>query len=223
MLKPFSVLREWFVTIKTMNETVLAAIGIAAGIINLSASIPYFIDIFRGSTRPERATWWMWFALGSVGLGGQIAGGARWSLVLATTSVLVAGATAVLSVKYGYGKFHQRDRVALSVTAIGIVLSLVYRNPLIVISTIFIIDSIAGGLTIYKTWYAPLTESIVAWSISTVGVTLGLLAVGDYRPAIFLLPLSNFLVNASMIGVIIFRRNKVKKQPQDVVGLKPVS
>ena len=133
-----------FVIMKAMSETVLATIGVAAGIINLTASIPYFIDIFRGNTKPERATWWIWFALGSVGLFGQIAGGARWSLVLATTSVLVAGATAVLSVKYGYGKFHTRDGVALLITAVGIVLSFIYHNPLIVISAIFIIDSIAG-------------------------------------------------------------------------------
>lgn len=200
-----------------MNETVLATLGIAAGIINLSASIPYFIDIFRGNTKPERATWWMWFALGSVGLFGQIAGGARWSLILAITSVLVAGATAALSLKYGYGKFRRRDGIALLITAVGIVLSLVYRNPLIVISTIFIIDSIAGGLTIYKTWYAPLTESIAAWSISTVGVTFGLLAVGSYRPAIFLLPLSNFLVNLLMVTVIVVRRSRVKEQPQNML------
>lgn len=134
----------------------------------------------------------------------------------------MAGATAVLSVKYGYGTFRQRDGVALLVTAIGIMLSLIYKSPLIVISTIFVIDSIAGGLTIYKTWYAPLTESIAAWSISTTGVTLGLLAVGDYRPAIFLLPLSNFLVNALMVAVILIRRSRVKKQPQDIAGLKPL-
>jgi len=199
-----------------MNETVLATLGITSGVINLGASIPYFIDIFRGNTKPERATWWMWFALGAVGLFGQIAGGARWSLVLSVSSVLVAGATALLSIKYGYGRFHRRDGISLLVTVIGIVLSLIYNSPLIVVATVVVIDSIAGGLTLYKTWFAPLTENLTAWSTSTVGVTCGLLAVGDFRPVIFLSPLSNFLVNILMVVIILGRRSHVKRQPADV-------
>ena len=199
-----------------MSETVLATLGITAGVINLSASIPYFIDIFRGNTKPERATWWIWFSLGAVSLFGQIAGGARWSLILSASSVIVAGATALLSIKYGYGRFHRRDGVALVITAIGIVLSLAYNNPLIVVAIVVIIDAVAGGLTLYKTWFAPLTENITAWSISTVGVTCGLLAVGDFRPVVFLSPLFNFLINVSMVTVILYRRNLVKKQPDDV-------
>ena len=192
-----------------MNETVLATLGITSGIINLIASIPYFIDIFRGNTKPERATWWMWFALGTVGFFGQVAGGARWSLVLAASSIVVAGATALLSIKYGYGKFHLRDGAALVMTVFGIALSVVYSSPLIAVATVLVIEAVAGGLTIYKTWYAPLTENIASWSISTIGVTCGLLAVGDYHPTIFLLPLANFLINVLMVMTILYRRSKV--------------
>lgn len=199
-----------------MNDTVLATLGITAGIINLVASIPYFIDIFRGNTKPERATWWMWFTLSTVSLFGQRAGGARWSLILSVSSAIVGGATAVLSIKYGYGKFHRRDALALVATAVGTVLSVVYDNPLIVIATVTIIDVVACGLTLYKTWHAPFTENLTAWSVSTIGVTCGLLAVGNYRPAIFLSPLSNFLINVLMVATIIYRRPRVGAQPADV-------
>ena len=193
-----------------MNETLLAGLGITAGLINLLASIPYFLDIFRGNTKPERATWWMWFSLSLVGFFGQLAGGARWSLVLALSSTIVAGVTALLSIKYGYGRFHRRDGIALLLTAIGIALSLAYNNPLIVIGVVVAIEVLAGGLTLYKTWYSPLTESFTSWRISTVGVTCGLLAVGNYTPAIFLSPLSNFLINISMVLIIFYRRRKTE-------------
>jgi hypothetical protein len=199
-----------------MSETSLAIFGISAGLLNLVASIPYFIDIFRGNTEPERATWWMWFALSTVGLFAQLAAGARWSLILAISSAVVGGATAVLSVKYGYGKFHRRDGVALAITAIGIALSIIFNSPLIAVSTVVLIDAIAGALTIYKTWYAPRTESHLAWGISTVAVTCGLLAVGQYHPAIFLAPLTNFIINILMLAIITFRRNKIAAQPADI-------
>ncbi len=199
-----------------MSEATLAALGIISGLLNLVASIPYFIDIFRGNTKPERATWWMWFSLSLVGLFGQAAGGARWSLVLALSSTAVGGATAVLSIKYGYGRFHRRDAAALLITAVGIVLSFLYASPLIAVATVVIIDGIAGSLTLYKTWYAPFTENLMGWSISTIGVACGLLAVGNYQPVIFLSPLSNVAINVLMVAIIVLRRTVVKKQPVDV-------
>ncbi len=78
----------------------------------------------------------MWFSLSLVGFFGQLAGGARWSLVLALSSTIVGGATALLSIKYGYGRFHRRDAIALLVTVTGIALSLVYDNPLIVVGVV---------------------------------------------------------------------------------------
>ncbi len=199
-----------------MNETTLAILGITSGVLNLLASIPYFLDIFRGNTKPERATWWMWFILSFVGLFAQAAGGAKWSLVLSLTSTLVGGATALLSIKYGFGRFHRRDAVGLMIAGLGIVFSFVFRNSIFAVLTIVLIESVAGGLTVYKTWYAPRTENLTAWSISTIGVTCGFLAVGQYRPVIFLSPLSNVTINVLMLSVIIYRRGKVKHQPIDV-------
>lgn len=199
-----------------MHNTILAILGVSSGILNLVASVPYFLDILRGNTKPERATWWIWFMLALVSLFAQIAGGARWSLVLAFSSTAVTGATALLSLKYGFGRFHRRDAAAIIVTVIGIAFAFIYDSPLIAVLTVFLIDAIAAGLTVYKTWHAPRTENLTAWSISAVAVTCGLLSVGSYQPAIFLSPLSNFLINISMVSIILIRRREVVVQPTDV-------
>lgn len=79
-----------------------------------------------------------------------------------------------------------------------------------------IIELIAAGLTVYKAWYAPFTENYLAWRISLVGTICGVLAVGKYHPVIYLPPLSNFLINLTMVLLITARRPRVKFQPEDL-------
>lgn len=199
-----------------MAETQLAVLGISSGLINLAATVPYIRDILRGNTKPERATYWMWFTLSLVGFFAQLAGGARWSLILSLSSTIVGGVTAVLSIKYGYGRFHLRDGLALIITALGIALSFIYHSPLLALLTVVLIDLVGASLTLYKTWYAPFTENLLAWQISIAGTLCGVLAVGQYSPVIFLSPLSNFLINVFMVALIISRRPKVTYQPADI-------
>lgn len=92
----------------------------------------------------------------------------------------------------------------------------IYKSPLIALFTVLVIDGMAAGLTLYKTWYAPRSENLMAWSISTVAVACGVLSVGTYQIAILLSPLSNLLVNVLMVGVIMLRQKKVLVQPIDV-------
>lgn len=199
-----------------MTETQLATLGISSGVINLIATIPYIRDILRGNTKPERATYWIWFILSFVGFFAQLAGGARWSLLLSLSSTIAGGVTAVLSLKYGYGRFHRRDGIALIVTGIGVITSLIYQSPLVAVATVVLIQVIAAGLTLYKTWYAPYTENYLAWRISSVGTLCGVLAVGEYHPAIFLSPLANFMINILMVIIIFTRRPRVIHQPADI-------
>jgi hypothetical protein len=199
-----------------MTNIQLAVFGLSSGTINLLAEIPAIRGIFAGTNKPERATWWMWFILSSVSFFGQIAGGAHWSAVLSFTSTIVGGVIAVLSIKYGYGRFHLRDAVGIAVAIIGGLYAYIVRDPLIAVVIVTVVELLAAGLTVYKTWFAPSTENFLAWRISLVGTILGVLAVGKYRPVIYLAPLSNFLINLVMVVLIAIRRPRVKYQPEDL-------
>ena len=41
-------------------------LGIIAGLIALSAYLVYVISIFRGGSKPNRATWWIWSFMGLI-------------------------------------------------------------------------------------------------------------------------------------------------------------
>lgn len=199
-----------------MTDIQLAIFGITAGTLNLLAEIPALRGILAGTNKPERGTWWMWFILSFIGLLGQLAGGAHWSAILSFTSTIVGGLIAFLSIKYGFGKFHGRDGLGIAIAIIGGLYSLATHDPLIAVLVVTVIEILAAGLTVYKTWYAPFTENYLAWRISLVGTICGVLAVGKYQPVIYLPPVSNFLINLTMVLLITARKPKVKNQPADL-------
>ncbi|NJL86605.1 MAG: hypothetical protein HC886_12485 [Leptolyngbyaceae cyanobacterium SM1_1_3] len=41
-------------------------LGLVAGGIYVLGFIPYLVAIYQGKTRPNRATWWIWVAVGLI-------------------------------------------------------------------------------------------------------------------------------------------------------------
>jgi hypothetical protein len=199
-----------------MNETTLAALGIAASLLNAAGLLPYLRDILRHKTKPERATWWVWFAITTVGFFAQWAGGARWSLLLTLSSAIDVGIIAVLSIPFGYGTFHQRDTISLVVAGIGIAVSLMLRSPLLAVLVVVCVDLTGAWLTIVKVWVAAHTETLIAWELSFVAALCGLLAVGAYYPARFLYPLYGVITNRLITLTVMYRRRKVIRSPLDL-------
>ncbi|HSX05101.1 MAG TPA: hypothetical protein VLF69_01385 [Candidatus Saccharimonadales bacterium] len=197
-----------------MTEAALATLGVLSGVLNTLAFVPYIRAIVRGKAKPQRTTFWIWFVVSAVGFFGQQAGGAQWSLVWAFSGLLGTLVVASLSIKYGYGTFHWRDGLSLAVTAVGAVLAVVLHSPLLAVTTAVLIDAVGAGLTVHKTWLAPYTEPLFAWTISLVAALCGVLAVGRWQPAIFLAPLFNLVMNVSMVGLIAYRRPRLA--PTDV-------
>ncbi|MGZ6005484.1 MAG: hypothetical protein ACXWLH_05040 [Candidatus Saccharimonadales bacterium] len=199
-----------------MNSHFDAVIGVLGGLINTSALFPYVKDILAGNTKPERATWWVWLVLSSTSCIAQIVSGAKWSLVYSISSLIGITTIAVLSLKYGYGHFHRRDTLALVATGIGVVISYLLKDPLLAVLTVIAVDFAGGGLTLYKTWFAPHTENLLAWNMSIVGGILAFVAVGNYKPAIYLPSLSVVIYNLLLVSIIIYRRDKVGAEPADI-------
>ena len=51
---------------------VLLLLGLSSGVLSSFAYLPYIRDTLNGSTQPQRASWLIWSALGSLSLGSQI-------------------------------------------------------------------------------------------------------------------------------------------------------
>jgi hypothetical protein len=189
-----------------MNDAALAVLGVSAGVINLICIIPYLRDIFHGKTKPERATWWVWLVLAIVALFAQLDAGGKWVIVLTISAIITLVTIAVLSVPYGYGRFHRRDFVALLITALGVGAWLLLDDPLLAILVVISVDAAGFWLTLNKTWQAPYTETMITWLLAAIAAVLAVLSVGSLNPTQILYPLYSVLANSLLAFVILWRR-----------------
>jgi len=198
-----------------MNNTVLAGFGIASGIINTVALVPYIRDIFRGKTKPERATWWVFLGLSGFALVGQIQAGTRWALLMTVANVLAAGIIAVCSIWFGYGRLHRRDWVSLGIAALGIGMAQVVNSSLLALVVVIGVDIAGFWLTVHKTWQAPHSETLISWVLATVSAGFGVAAVGKLNLAQLVYPVYILVSNGLLTYIIVARRPQVPRDATD--------
>ena len=198
-----------------MNSTLLMVVGIAAAAINMAGFLPYIRDIFLHKTKPERAMWWIYTVLFGVLWAAQLDAGAKWLLVSTASYVVTSLAIAVLSLKYGYGRFHKRDVLSLAVAALGIILWRLTDNPLLAIAIVAAVDFAGFWLTLYKTWYAPHSETLISWELAFFSTMLSLLSIGSLKFSLVLYPLYAIVADLLLIAIIFYRRPKVAQDSSD--------
>ncbi|HSW98814.1 MAG TPA: hypothetical protein VLF71_03175 [Candidatus Saccharimonadales bacterium] len=194
-----------------MPHAAVVGLGIAAGVIQLAGNIPYVRDIFRGKTKPERATWWIWTLLNVVSLGAQIGAHATWSLLMTVGQGLMTAFIAVMSLHHGYGKFQRRDYISAVAAVLGVGLWWWLQSPLAAIIVVLLVDASGFWLTIAKTWRAPRTETLIAWQLTALSGGLGVLAVGRLDATQLLYPAYIMAGNTLMALVIVRRRHRNRR------------
>jgi hypothetical protein len=136
-----------------------SVVGIIAGILAFVAFIPYVISIFRGETKPQRATFAIWSAISLVTLFSYFASGARetiWAvLVYAILQIFIL----ILSFKYGMGGFGRLDLICLGGAIAGIIGWLLTNNPAVALY-LSIASEFLGYVPLFKKAYTqPETEN----------------------------------------------------------------
>lgn len=189
-----------------MDERLLITFGTIAVLLQIVCMVPYVRDIFWRKTKPERATWWIWLALGLIAFFAQLSAGAKWSLGLSVGQIVAVGLVAILSIWYGYGSFKRRDIISLAVATAGIVLWYLTASPLLALLIVIAIDLIAFWLTMAKTWHSPYTETLSTWALAALASVFGVLAVGDISLTKIVYPLYITCGNAVLVWIIIYRR-----------------
>jgi hypothetical protein len=182
-----------------MNETLLATFGILSAIVGLIAYPPYLRDMFRGTTKPERASWFIWTVLSGIALVSQIAEGATWSLLMTAANTLGVAVIFLLSIKFGVGGLHRRDIASLIVAAAGLALWAFTKQPMLALIIVIIVDGAGAWLTIYKAHKNPRSETLSTWVIDCVSNALGLLAVGTLKPSLLLYPAYLLVANGAVV------------------------
>ena len=181
----------------------LAFLGILSGLIFLIADIPYIRDILKGKTKPHRVSWFLYFVLNSVNIANQAASGATNSLWLPVVSAIVTFFIFAMAIKRGMGGYEKLDLVCLVGALLGIVLWVVFDNPLASTICNILASTLAVAPTIKKSILHPSTETKITYLIGSISGLIAALSVGSWILSLLILPLHGFLVQIIIYGILI--------------------
>jgi hypothetical protein len=185
-------------------------IGFLSGVVSMLGYPVYLRDIASGSTRPERASWFIWTLLGIIAFVSQKSAGAGSSLWLAGVQAVGVGAIFLYSLKKGVGGWTGWDIFGLSVAAIGLILWHVTKHPVVAILSVLLADAAATALTLPKAYREPESETLFAWGIDVLAGVLGVLSVGSLEPVLLLYPAYIALSNTAVTAAILLGRRRLR-------------
>jgi len=171
-------------------------IGIVAGMITFAASVRYWIAIYRGDARPNRASYVIWTLLHSVIAITYVLGGARRSAIVPIALALSLYPVVPLAIWSGHYErgWSCLDKACLALAGLGLVFWATSGSAPLTLIWMMSIDTVAALPTIRKAWAEPESEDQAAWSIVTVGQALNLAAVEEWRFEILIYPLVSVAV-----------------------------
>jgi hypothetical protein len=199
-------------TIFASLEGAQAVFGIIAGIIALLAYVVYVISIFRGGSKPNRATWWIWAFMGLVLALSYDLSGASNTIWVPYVEFLGPFTIALLSLKYGEGGLNNKtDLLCLLGAVVSVILWIVFNSPLIALITNLAIDSFAIIPTIKKSYLRPEGEDFWAWFGTGVADSMNMFAVERFTFAIVVYPIYMLLSDLIIIFILLWKKKGIMK------------
>ena len=187
---------------------ILYIFGLSAGILSAVCYIPYIRDVLSGSTRPERASWFIWSILGSIAFFSQLNKGATDSLWL--TAVQTIGVTVVflLALQRGTGGLNRRDIYSLIVAGFGLLLWYFTNNAIYALILVIIVDCAGAILTLLKAYEDPKSETLITWLLAGIAGIFAMASVGTWNIELLAYPIYIAVINLAVVGAMILGRRK---------------
>jgi hypothetical protein len=181
-------------------------LGVASGSVGVISIIPYVVDIFYGTTRPNVVTAAVWTLIQGIVVVAQWSAGASWSIIL--PAALCFNTFLVLMIclaGYGYKRYGKSDIICFSLAILSIILWQVTSDPIIGLAFAIIADAFGTWPTLVKTWREPLSESVLAWVLSAIASALAVASTAIFNFANLSYPIYFVIVDLTVI-ILALRR-----------------
>lgn len=172
----------------------------------------YVVDIIKGTTKPERATWFIFSVLGAIAFYGQLKLGANLSLVFSGLDSLGSFLVFVLSLKYGVSGFTRLDQYALSVASVGLIVALAVHQPVVAVCGVIVADIAGTALTLRKVYTEPASEPYSSWLLFATAGVFGTLSIRHKSFGLLLYPVYLAAANYSIAYVKLLATRQAKRR-----------
>ncbi len=192
-----------------MNVAYLQILGLVSAVIGIFALIPYYVDIIKGRTKPQRAAFFIFSILATISFFGQYAEGAKASLWFAFILMTSPWIIFLLSLKRGVGGFATKDKISLLLAAMILLLWYLTSSAALAVVLAVSVNTIAKYLVAIKVYALPYSDLLFTWVMSAVASFFAFLSVGKLDFILLLPPLQNGITVGIIAGIIIYRRKRV--------------
>jgi hypothetical protein len=174
-------------------------VGIGSGVILCGANILYFIAVIKGTTRPNRATWFMLATVSLVIAASYRDLGAGPTLYAAFGAAAGTIAVAILAIWFGTGGNSGFDRICILAGGLSLLIYFLSSNSLLTLIASLAIDAAAITPTIKHAIEAPEEEDLLAWNLTLFGDVLAVIAINVWTMDIALYPLYMVVINGLVV------------------------
>ncbi|HUD07312.1 MAG TPA: hypothetical protein VMR34_05500 [Candidatus Saccharimonadales bacterium] len=186
-----------------------AIIGIIGGIIYILGDIPYILDTVKGKTKPHRISWLLFLTLNLIYLANQWSLGARSSLYLVVSWILITLVVFLLSIKKGVGGFAKLDILCLSGAIIGLLLWWILKTPLVSLYCNLLVSTLSYIPTVKKGYFKPNTETHLSWFTTSVAGIFGSISVGKLDAKLLVVPVYSVIVSTAIFSLLVIRTRQL--------------
>ena len=181
-----------------------AALGIAAGVIQLISFFPYAYSIFRGTTRPSFFSNFLWTALGVIEFAAQWSAGTSWSIVLVGEVTFNTCLIAILALSgYGYKKWNAIDLWSFFLACASIVGWYTTGNPITALWFALAANALATVPVYRKAYYDPHSEQFIGWFLVVFSSLCSVFSTTIWDAANLIIP-GYLLFESVVISSLIF-------------------
>ena len=175
-------------------------LSVIAGILFIVGFPPYIRAILRGETKPAKASWIIWAILDSIAFAGMYVKDAVNGQILG--AVIGVWVIVFLAFKYGSPGWTKLDKFCLAGAATGIVLWVMFSNPVFGIVTSVTVIFIGSIPTFVNAWKNPGHDNRFAWTIFWLSCVFAVLAIPRFSWADVSQPVSFLLIESIMMYIL---------------------
>jgi hypothetical protein len=179
-------------------------LGILAPAIFVISVIPYYMSIFRGETKPSRASYGIWAIMELIWISSYISAGATTTKYFGIAGACSAVVIFILSIKHGMGGFGLFDISCLAMAAITAYVWLTTSNPSLAVYMSTTAVSLGYLPVIRKSYLWPKTENTLSWTLYAMSTVVNVLALTTTELAIILRPLIALVCALTISGLLLF-------------------
>jgi hypothetical protein len=195
----------------------LEILVLLAAVASLFGAFAYIRSMFRGQTKPNRVTWFMWSIAPFIATAASLYSNVGWAVI----PVLMSGFspflifTASFFSKKAYWRTGLFDYVCGLLSGLAIILWFVTSNPDAAIIFAIVSDALAAVPTLIKGWRSPETESVWPFLIGTFSPMTSFLVASTWRFSELAFPIYLIAINFVLLfsiskkTKILFRQKKI--------------